>query len=52
MVQSIGGMNKRGYKCAGLTDESADEAMFMNNQENREMSVAEYFEGRYKKRWG
>ncbi len=50
VVEPFGGMSKRGYKCVGLTDESADEAMFMNAQENREMSVAEYFEGRYKKR--
>ena len=50
MVQPFGGMSKRGYKCVGLTEESSDEAMFMNAQENREMSVTEYFQGRYQKR--
>ncbi len=50
MVQPFGGMNKRGYKCVGLTDESSDDATFMNNQEGREMSVTEYFLGRYQKR--
>ncbi|KAK9837636.1 hypothetical protein WJX74_001800 [Apatococcus lobatus] len=38
---------KRGYRATGLTEEPASDAMFMNEQENKEMSVAEYFQQQY-----
>ncbi|KAK9869069.1 hypothetical protein WJX84_001880 [Apatococcus fuscideae] len=41
---------KRGYRATGLTEQPASEAMFMNEQEKREMSVAEYFQQQYQAR--
>lgn len=38
---------KRGYRATGLTEEPVSEAMFMNEQEDREMSVAAYFQQQY-----
>ena len=38
------GRRVRGHKAKGLTKEGADRAMFHNEVEGREMSVAEYFE--------
>ena len=44
------GNKKRTYKVKTLTTEGADQLMFENEQEGREMSVAEYFEKQYKMR--
>jgi hypothetical protein len=44
------GTKKRLYKVKTLTDKGADALMFENEQEGREMSVAEYFEAQYKMR--
>ncbi|KAK9804830.1 hypothetical protein WJX72_007669 [[Myrmecia] bisecta] len=41
------GMVKRTYRTKGITNLGAADAMFENEQENRQMSVAEYFETRY-----
>ena len=41
------GAQARVYKVKGITREGASRLMFMNEQEDREMSVQEYFEGRY-----
>ncbi|KAK9827384.1 hypothetical protein WJX81_005044 [Elliptochloris bilobata] len=43
-------VGKRAYKVKGLTERGTAHMMFFNSEENREMSVAEYFEIRYKVR--
>ena len=48
VVMAIPGQNiKRGYRVTGLTEEPVADATFMNEQENKEMTVAEYFQQQY-----
>ena len=45
------GAKKRKYRVKGL-EQAADRLTFFNEQEKRDMSVAEYFEKAYQRRCG
>lgn len=44
------GLSKRRYSVKGLTDEPASECYFHNEEEDSNMSVAQYYEHKYKVR--
>ncbi|KAK9811129.1 hypothetical protein WJX73_005016 [Symbiochloris irregularis] len=46
-METAAGKRVRGHKAKGLTTEGADQCMFMNEKEGRQMSVAEYYHMEY-----
>lgn len=46
-IESMGRVAERTYKVKELTSDAAQDARFFNQQEDREMTVAEYFSVRY-----
>ena len=47
----LGGAFKRKYKVKGLMDKGAGELVFFNEQEEKEMTAADYYEERYHVRY-